>query len=340
MAYLSRIVYHRDKDFSNRCWHRKQCGVTGKEAAVAVYFSSEINKRSSNEDSFCDMELRVNHEASVHAMVVADGMGGLAGGKLYSETAVRLWYQNLVEVIMSDEFRDGPLWQQTELLQEFCEDVFDKINRSLYQKGQDAGVKGGTTLSTAVHFWDTWIIVNCGDSPVYQISNGTLSLVSEIQNAAWKMVREGKTKEGSIQFYQNKNRLTQYLGRRDPVYPAVTLCKDKDMQGLILGTDGAFGNLTLKELEEVLCRGDRPQDMIKELFEKAKASGEEDNQTAILYMEERPEQMEEVWMGLDYSVARASSPASDTPVPFAVYTELEEKKVGIRQKLRNKKRIR
>lgn len=334
-------MYHRDKDFSNRYRAQATVGVTGKEAAVAVYFSSEINKRSSNEDSFCDMELRVNHEATVHAMVVADGMGGLAGGKLYSETAVRLWYQNLVETIMSDEFRDGPLWQQTELLQEFCEDVFDKINRSLYRKGQDAGVKGGTTLSTAVHFWDTWIIVNCGDSPVYKINNGTLSLVSEIQNAAWKMVREGKTKEGSIQFYQNKNRLTQYLGRWDPVYPSVTLCKDKDLQGLILGTDGAFGSLTRGEIQEVLCRDIRPQDMIKELFEKARAGGEEDNQTAILYLEEQPEESREVWTGMDYHVAgEPTSQVTDSPVPFAVYTELEEKKIGIRQKLRNKKRIR
>ena len=53
---------------------------------MAFYFASEKTKREINEDSYCQMELRINLEASISAMVVADGMGGLAGGKFYSET--------------------------------------------------------------------------------------------------------------------------------------------------------------------------------------------------------------------------------------------------------------
>lgn len=46
---------------------------------MAFFFASEINRRSSNEDSYCQMEFRMNAEAAVRAMVVADGMGGLSG---------------------------------------------------------------------------------------------------------------------------------------------------------------------------------------------------------------------------------------------------------------------
>lgn len=62
---------------------------------MAFFFASEINRRSSNEDSYCQMEFRMNAEAAVRAMVVADGMGGLSGGKYYSEAAVNMWYQEL-----------------------------------------------------------------------------------------------------------------------------------------------------------------------------------------------------------------------------------------------------
>ena len=55
---------------------------------MAFFFASEINRRSSNEDSYCQMEIHMNAEAVVKAMVVADGMGGLSGGKYYSEAAV------------------------------------------------------------------------------------------------------------------------------------------------------------------------------------------------------------------------------------------------------------
>ena len=46
---------------------------------MAFFFASEINRRSSNEDSYCQMEIHMNAEAVVKAMVVADGMGGLSG---------------------------------------------------------------------------------------------------------------------------------------------------------------------------------------------------------------------------------------------------------------------
>ena len=49
---------------------------------MAFFFASEINRRSSNEDSYCQMEIRMNAEAAVKAMVVADGMGGLSGGNI------------------------------------------------------------------------------------------------------------------------------------------------------------------------------------------------------------------------------------------------------------------
>lgn len=49
---------------------------------MAFFFASEINRRSSNEDSYCQMEIRMNAEAVVKAMVVADGMGGLSGANI------------------------------------------------------------------------------------------------------------------------------------------------------------------------------------------------------------------------------------------------------------------
>ena len=112
---------------------------------MAFFFASEINRRSSNEDSYCQMEIHMNAEAVVKAMVVADGMGGLSGGKYYSEAAVNLWYQELLQTLMSDRFKGNPLDRQIEILQEFSEEIYSKLNQGLYKKGLDAGIKGGTS---------------------------------------------------------------------------------------------------------------------------------------------------------------------------------------------------
>ena len=277
--FLCESVYHKEKEFSNE----KSTGEKGGKT-VAFFFTSEINRRSSNEDSYCQMEIRMNDEAAVRAMVVADGMGGLSGGKYYSDSAVKLWYQELLTLLMSDKFRANSLDRQIETLIEFSEEIYGTLNQRLYKKGLDAGIKGGTTLSTVIHFWDTIIVSNCGDSPIYQLQNGTLKLVSEIQNVAEKMVKEGKTAAGSIVYYQNKNRLLDYLGKRKECRPYCTTLEAEKTDGILLGSDGAFGDLSTEEIASVFHENVRPQKVIGQIFEKAREAGEEDNQTAIFYL--------------------------------------------------------
>ena len=251
---------------------------------MAFFFASEINRRSSNEDSYCQMEIRMNDEAAVRAMVVADGMGGLSGGKYYSEAAVNMWYQELLTTIMSERFRGNPLDRQIDILQEFSKEIYGKLNQTLYKRGLDAGIKGGTTLSAVIHFWDTVIISNCGDSPIYALKDGHLRLISEIQNVAEKMVREGKTTAGSVLYYQNKNRLLDYLGKRAESHPYCTVLPSRDIDGILAGSDGAFGDLTTEELVSAVSACKRPQEVIRQIFEKSRAAGEEDNQTAVFYV--------------------------------------------------------
>ena len=250
---------------------------------MTCFFDSVINKRNSNEDSYCKMELALNHEAKVCSLVVADGMGGLAAGKEYSSAAVKLWYRDLVRTLMSDEFPRNTLENQLEILKEHTARTYARIGRNLYKKGLDSGMRGGTTLTTVIHFWNYILIANCGDSPVYGIRNGEVELLSEIQNVAGQMVREGKTRQGSLLYYQNKNRLLAYVGGREEVHPFIRVVDSRDYDGIIIGTDGAFGSLDEEELSWILGESSEPGGVIRNLFDAARAKGEEDNQTAILY---------------------------------------------------------
>ena len=250
---------------------------------MTCFFDSVVNKRNANEDSYCKMELALNHEARVCSMVVADGMGGLAAGKDYSSAAVKLWYRDLVRTLLSDEFCMNSLENQLELLKEHTARTYARIGRTLYKKGLDNGMRGGTTLTTVIHFWNSILIANCGDSPVYGIRDGQVELLSEIQNLAGQMVREGKTRPGSLLYYQNKNRLMAYVGGREEVHPFMRVVDSRDYDGIILGSDGAFGSLDEEDLQWILGEAEEPGAVIRTLFDAARAKGEEDNQTAILY---------------------------------------------------------
>lgn len=300
---------------------------------MAFFFASEINRRSSNEDSYCQMEIRMNDEAAVRAMVVADGMGGLSGGKYYSEAAVNMWYQELLSTIMSERFRGNPLDRQIDILQEFSKEIYGKLNQTLYKRGLDAGIKGGTTLSAVIHFWDTVIISNCGDSPIYALKDGHLRLLSEIQNVAEKMVREGKTTAGSVLYYQNKNRLLDYLGKRAESHPYCTVLPSRDIDGILAGSDGAFGDLTTEELASAISSCKRPQEVIRQIFEKSRAAGEEDNQTAVFYLMREKEGNKEKELQFPKTALKQKEKKKEEE--SCCYTELSEvkKPLSLKEKL-------
>ena len=254
---------------------------------MAFYFASEKNKREINEDSYCQMELRINLEASISAMVVADGMGGLAGGKFYSETALELWYRGLLDTMMGEGFRDCSLHQQIDALTEFSENIFEKINRQLYKKGLDTGARGGTTLSAAIHFWDYLDHIQLrGQSGLRHEKRRAIAPRRDSERGE-PDGKKGTTKEGTTLFYQNKNRLTEYLGKRSEVHPCCVRLPQDAVDMILMGSDGAFGNLSLLEIETFLHERRPSRQMLTELFELAKASGEEDNQTAILFVGEK-----------------------------------------------------
>ena len=298
---------------------------------MAFFFASEINRRSSNEDSYCQMEIRMNDEAAVRAMVVADGMGGLSGGKYYSEAAVNMCYQELLSTLMSEKFRGNPLDRQIDILQEFSKEIYGKLNQTLYKRGLDAGIKGGTTLSAVIHFWDTVIISNCGDSPIYALKDGHLRLLSEIQNVAEKMVREGKTTAGSVLYYQNKNRLLDYLGKRAESHPYCTVLPSRDIDGILAGSDGAFGDLTIEELVSAISSCKRPQEVIRQIFEKSRAAGEEDNQTAVFYLMREKEGNKEKELQFPKTALKQKKKEEES----CCYTELSEvkKPLSLKEKL-------
>ncbi len=251
---------------------------------MTCFYASDINKRKENQDSYCHMELRMNHEAAVSGMAVADGMGGMAGGKYFSELAVRLWFQHLQQMIMSDDFRGQTLMQQQQRLERFNKEVYGSLAFTLYKKGLDEGYRGGTTLSAAIMFWDTFYLSNCGDSPIYIVRDGKIRLLSEIQNVAGIMVQQGRTTMKSRLYYQNKNLLVQYLGGKEVPQPWTAAIPVSEVDYLLMGSDGAFGDLLPEEIGRIMTGAERPQDIIPDLFARTREEGEDDNQTAILYV--------------------------------------------------------
>lgn len=259
---------------------------------MPVYFESRKNKRSTNQDYHLFMEYRINHEAMIRIFLVADGMGGLACGELASSLAGEKWLLKLQKFTMSKEFLGRSLNEQIENLKRFSYQAVEEINEEVYRELSDRGITGGTTLTTGILYWDTLILANCGDSPayLYQKKGNSFVSLSREQNAAEELLKEGKVTKDSPEYRRHKHLLTDYIGKYRRAEPHVTLVPFCAGDMLLIGSDGAFGNLQENQIKNIVKEKEHaPEQIVRDILSASEQLGEEDNQTLIVYMEEPKE---------------------------------------------------
>ncbi|HKL87957.1 MAG TPA: protein phosphatase 2C domain-containing protein [Salinibacter sp.] len=104
---------------------------------------------------------------------VADGMGGVAGGQIASQTVLQT-----VETVLKDEFEDAV---SPDMLKEILDKAFDAAQASIREiTEQDPSLDGmGTTLTCVLGCENRFVAGNLGDSRVYHLTDGEIQQVTE-----------------------------------------------------------------------------------------------------------------------------------------------------------------
>jgi protein phosphatase len=104
---------------------------------------------------------------------VADGMGGVAGGQIASQTVLRT-----VESVLREKFEEGV---SPDTLKEVLDAAFEAAQGSIREiTEQDPSLEGmGTTLTCVLGCENRFIAGNLGDSRVYYLNDGAIQQVTE-----------------------------------------------------------------------------------------------------------------------------------------------------------------
>ena len=104
---------------------------------------------------------------------VADGMGGVAGGQIASQTVLQT-----VETVLRDEFENEV---SPDMLKQILNKAFDAAQASIREiTEQDPSLDGmGTTLTCVLGCENRFIAGNLGDSRVYYLNGGDIQQVTE-----------------------------------------------------------------------------------------------------------------------------------------------------------------
>jgi protein phosphatase len=254
----------------------------GKTAAprltiASVGLTDVGRKRTHNEDSYLiDEELQL--------YVVADGMGGHAGGGTASRIAVETIDRELRKAreTNGDPFLSTGALQDS-LLPEVIRNAVEQACLSIFHAAQeDARLAGmGTTVISLLIRGDQAFFAHVGDSRAYLIRGELIQQISEDHSLVNEQIKAGMITPEEAKHSRYKNIITRSVGFEEEV--------QVDMMGLmvepgdlfILCSDGLANMVEDKDLLE-LGRHSKFEDLPKKLIEVANERGGDDNITVVV----------------------------------------------------------
>ncbi|SCY84346.1 PP2C family protein-serine/threonine phosphatase [Alkaliphilus peptidifermentans] len=210
--------------------------------------------------------------------IVADGMGGLSKGELASQMAIEI-------------FKDWWAQRLTILLKNYCQtmvcnellDIFSVINRRINEYARKVNIQMGTTLSALFIYQDDFIITHIGDSRLYQITDGSLSQLTQDHSWVAEQVELGRISEKEAKVHSKRNLLTQSMGVNKEVRPYQKKGKLKTNGIILVCSDGFYKDLDDNEMEFVFREHKNNIDaIISEVIEIILSRGATDNFSAII----------------------------------------------------------
>jgi serine/threonine protein phosphatase PrpC len=259
-------------------------------------------KRKANEDHFVVLTLRKAVEVKDSSLadpqvferlrgpegwlfVVADGVGGLAGGALASETAVTSLAEFLGQA--TGCFNRIEPDKEHELLEEL-ESAVHAAHRKITEtygggagRGRNAPSGPATTLTMALLVWPRAYIVHVGDSRAFYLRKGRLRQLTRDQTTGEYMVSMGVWTEEQAAAAPVSGTLVSAVGA-DEMTPAVGLVDLQAGDTLMLCTDGLTRHVTDERITELLGRGTDAAGACRELVDEALTGGGHDNITVIV----------------------------------------------------------
>ena len=147
-------------------------------------------------------------------VVLADGMGGYNAGEVASSMATTRLASELESALAAraPHATDGPGGEA--FAGQCLRDAVADANAAIFQAAQDeAGYAGmGTTLVAALFFDDRVAVAHVGDSRLYRLRDGTLSLLTHDHSLLQEQIDSGLLSAEEARHSLNRNLVTRALG--------------------------------------------------------------------------------------------------------------------------------
>lgn len=226
---------------------------------------SESGPRPVNEDAW-----GVWHLQSEVAVVVADGLGGMGGGRIASTTAVEAFAQFVQN-------------SQTEISERALHTLALRIHAKIQERQRVSRELStmATTFTAGIFLRDILRAVHCGDSRIAVVRGDRVRRLTTDHSEAQRLLDAGKLTRDEYLNYPRKNILESALGiQGDPRVDDVTF-EVRTGDKIFFSTDGMHNSIMLRELQQLAFRSQSPADLVSKVDAEMHRRGPEDNYTLI-----------------------------------------------------------
>ena len=226
--------------------------------------------RTANQDSYY-------YDEDGRFFIVADGMGGHAGGEKASSIATE-----------KIKFCLNEYWNNTQTDNEkLIQDAFEQANKGILNDQHQNPERSdmGTTAVILMYRNNQYFYGNVGDSRLYNFRDGKLTQITEDQTWVARALKIGDLTKKQAKNHPWRHVLSQCLGRKELNVKNLEIDEIKDVQindRFLLCSDGLTEEVDDSIIESALVNYATPEEVTSNLIEEALESGGSDNVTVIV----------------------------------------------------------
>lgn len=260
--------------------HQGHVRENNEDSYLVLRFGRSLENLITNLD---DDLLEQSYTITGYGMLVADGMGGVAGGDIAS----RLALSKLVELVVDTSDWILSLKQQRDVtaVLERMTDRFMQIDSAVRREADhDFTLQGmGTTLTVAAVLGSDLLVGHVGDSRAYLLRGSTLKQLTTDHTLAQALIDAGVADPDDPASRSMRHVLTAAVGSLgQEVDPQVQRFKLERGDQLLLCTDGLTETVEDSTIAHVLQDSATAQSACQALIDLALAGGGNDNITVVV----------------------------------------------------------
>ena len=214
---------------------------------------------------------RVNEDAlfvseAAGLWLVADGIGGHGNGDKASAAVV--------------EHVEG--YCQGNSVEESLAEITSRLRQAHQACRNMAGAcRPSTTVAALIIFQSKAILIWAGDSRIYRLRAGELTLLTEDHNLAQERYRRGELSREAAQRLKSANVLTRAVGVHQDLHLDADVTEVEAGDRFLVCTDGLYKELPLEKIQSMLGAS-FSEHILTALIEEALQRGGRDNITGIV----------------------------------------------------------